>query len=314
VRIVRVRQVAALLGAVAVAGAAGAAPAMAAPSSRTVSASNLGHAARQHATQHATQPAVKLPYKDPNQAGWLTLCGTNLKPITQGSITSMPFVWRVVSSVPAPAAYWIKGAKAQLFAYQPRPYTPAGAWSGAIMAAASEYSNRQHPMAQFTPIDEPLTYMTDDFHPIWDHLIELRLYLGAPDRPEDVMGYGAADIQVIGNTWHLVAGGHASCTSGKVESVEVLDGMPGARGLPKSSSGAAAESGTSSGSSTSTAAGPAGSGSKGDSSAATAANVASATHTSSAGPVAAVLGVAVLAVAALLVAAAVSRRRRRSAG
>jgi len=301
VRFVRVRQLAALLGAAAIAVAIGAAPAMAASAGTTSSASR----------------AFKLPFKDPDQAGWLTLCGTNLKPITEGSINAKPFVWRAVSSVPASSAYWIKGAKAQMTAYQPRPYTPAGAWSGVFMAAASLYSNRLHPMAQFTPIDEPLSYMTEQFHPIWDHLIELRLYLGAPDRVEDVMGYAAADIQVIGNTWHLVAGGHASCTSGKAESVEVLDGMPGASGMPKSSSGAAAKSGTTSGSSTtagSSGSGANGSGSNGGSSSGSAADAADSAHTSSAGPIAAALGLSVLVVGALLVAAAVSRRRRGTTG
>src|SRR5215472_2394739 len=47
-------------------------------------------------------PGFHLPYADPNQAGWLTLCGANLKPVTSGSIDAKPFVWRVVSDVPAP--------------------------------------------------------------------------------------------------------------------------------------------------------------------------------------------------------------------
>lgn len=285
--IVRFRQLAALLGAVAVLVAIGAAPAMAAQAS-------------------STRNAFKLPFKDPDQAGWLTLCGTNLKPVTEGSITAKPFVWRVVSDVRTPSAWWIKGTKAELYAFQPRPYTPPGAWGGVIMAAPSEYSNRQYPMAQMTPIDEPLSYMTDDYPPIWDHLIELRLYLGAPDREQDINDYAAADIQVIGHTWHLVAGGHSSCTAGKVESTEVMDGLPGASGMPKSSSGAAAKTGTS----TSTAAGSSGTGSNGGPSSGGAADAASATHASSAAPVAAALGLSVLVVGGLLVAAAVSRRRR----
>ena len=297
-KIVRVRQLAATLGAVAVAVALSAAPAMAASTGSSRSATT----------------GFKLPYKDPDQAGWLTLCGTNLKPVTEGSITTKPFVWRVVSNVPTPSAWWIAGTKAELYAFQPRPYTPPGAWGGVIMAAPSEYSNRQHPMAQMTPIDEPLTYMTEDYPPIWDHLIELRLYLGAPDREQDINDYAAADIQVIGNTWHLVAGGDSSCTAGRVMSTEVMDGLRGASGMPKSSSGAAAKTGTSAGSSTSTAAGSSGSGSNGGSSSGSAADAASTTHTSSPAPLAAVLGVAVLVVAALLVAAAVSRRRRRTIG
>ena len=178
-----------------------------------------------------------LPYTDPDQAGWLTLCGTNLLPVTQGSITTVPFAWRVVSSVPAPKGYFVKDAKATMFAYQPRPYTPAGAWSGTVMGAASYYSNQAHPMAQFTPIDSPLTQMTKAYPPIWDHLIELRLYLSAPNTPTLTTHYAAADIQVIGLTWRLVAGGNSSCTAGQAVSEEVVVGMPGARAKPKPAPG-----------------------------------------------------------------------------
>jgi len=178
-------------------------------------------------------PGIHLPYTDPNQAGWLTLCGTNLLPLTQGSITTVPFVWRVVSSVAAPKGYFIKGAKATMYAFQPRPFTPAGGWSGTIMGAASYYTNPAHPMAQFTPIDSPLTQMTLAYPPIWHHLIELRLFLTAPNTPALTTHYAAADIQVIGKTWRLAAGGHASCTAGRAVSEEAVVGMPGARGRPR---------------------------------------------------------------------------------
>lgn len=185
----------------------------------------------------AGQRGLHLPYTDPNQAGWLTLCGTNLKPVTGGSIHTKPFVWRVVSNVGAPQGYFVKGAKATMFAYQPRQNTPAGAWSGTVMAAASYYYTRAHPMAQFTPIDAPLTQMTTAYPPRWDHLIELRLYLSGPRIPVLMRGYAAADVQVIGNTWRLVAGGHSSCTAGKVVAVETSVGMPGARSKPKPAPG-----------------------------------------------------------------------------
>jgi hypothetical protein len=175
-----------------------------------------------------------LPYSDPNQAGWLTLCGTNLKPVTNGRIHVKPFVWRVVSDVQAPQGYFVKGAKATMFAYQPRQGAPAGSWSGTVMAAASYYYDRAHPMAQFTPIDAPLTQITSAYPPRWDHLIELRLYLSAPQIPVLMSHYAAADIQVIGKTWRLVAGGHSSCTAGKVVAVETSVGMPGARSKPTS--------------------------------------------------------------------------------
>jgi hypothetical protein len=147
----------------------------------------------------------------------------------------MPFVWRVVSNVPAPDGYFVKGAKAQLFAYQPRPGTPAGAWSGTVMGDSSYYYNQAHPMAQFTSIDSPLTQLTEAYPPVWDHLVELRLYLGAPNTPELTLHYAAADIQVTGKTWRLVAGGGSSCRAGKVTAVETAVHMPGAGNKPRPS-------------------------------------------------------------------------------
>jgi hypothetical protein len=187
------------------------------------------HAAKSFPTMHG----FKLPYTDPNQVGLLTLCNTRDQPITHGSLTTAPFVWRVVSSVQAPRAFRKKGVTATLFSFQPRPYTPAGAWSGEALTAASLFSSFAHPMVQETPIDEPLTQMTNAYPPIWDHLIELRVYLGAPDSEADVMQYGAADLQITGNTWTMVEGGTSGCKSGTAVSREVLLGMPGASGTPK---------------------------------------------------------------------------------
>lgn len=194
-------------------------------------------AQRSDATAHPdagfpTMNGFKLPYTDPNQAGLLTLCNEKDQPITHGSITTAPFVWRAVSDVPTPRQYRVKGVTATLVAYQPRPYTPAGYWSGTDLTAASVYSNLAHPMVQETPIDVPLTQMTESFPPVWDHLIELRIYLGAPDRSPDVLQYAAADLVISGSTWTMVEGGTSGCTSGTAVSREVLDHMKGASGTP----------------------------------------------------------------------------------
>jgi hypothetical protein len=169
-----------------------------------------------------------LPYSDPGQAGLLTLCGPGNKPITHGNINSKPFVWRAVGGVPAPAAYRVKNAVAQLFAFQPRPYTPPEAWSGLPIVAASVYSNPDHPMIQSTPIDEPLSYFTKFFPPVWDHLVELRLYVSAPNSAEDTLRFAAADLQINGDTWTMVEGATTGCTSGTAVSREVTVGLAGA--------------------------------------------------------------------------------------
>jgi hypothetical protein len=183
-----------------------------------------------------------LPYTDPNQVGTLTLCNTQDQPITHGSITAKPFVWRVVSSEPTPQGYWVKGATAQLFAYRAQRQVSPYNWSGQVLAGASEYSNPAHPMAQFTPIDEPFTYMTVTFPAMWDGLYQLRLYLGGPYLEEYEQTYPAADIRVTGNTWTLVSGGHASCTTGTAVSREAMLGLPGANSSPSASASASASS------------------------------------------------------------------------
>jgi hypothetical protein len=297
-RFVRVGTVAAVSLAVA---ALGSAPVAMAGVSRDAGYRDVGHPAGFH-----------LPYTDPQQAGWLTLCNVALQPVTHGSVTSKPFVWRVVSDVPAPKGYFVKGSKAEMYAYQPLPGSPAGDWSGTLMAAPSLYSNPAHPMAQFTPIDFPLTQMTIAFPPKWDHLIELRLYLTSPGFPGYQTGYAAADVQVIGNTWTLVAGGHSSCTAGNVVAEEALVGMPGARGTPKPTPGAAA------GGSGSAASSPGGSHSSGSTGSAGAPNQAQATASSSNSGLNALdgvfIGVGALAVALLAAGGVWWRRRRRATG
>jgi len=252
--------------------------------------------------------ASQLPYTDPNQAGLLTLCDVALKPITHGLVTTKPFVWRVVSSAPAPRGYFARGAKATLFAYQPRPFTPPGAWSGISLAPATYYSNRLHPMAQFTPIDLPLTQMTLQFPPIWHDLIQLRLYLSVPNAPMLTRGYAAAAIQVQGNTWTLVQGGHASCTSGRAIAEEVVLHMPGASGTPKpaaTGSSLSPSPGPSSGAST----GPASSPLAGSSAVPTAA-----TRPSSTGAAAAAFGIVALVIIGVVSGGFIWRRRRRTTG
>jgi hypothetical protein len=264
-------------------------------------------------TSFPTMHGFKMPYSDPNQAGLLTLCNEKLQPITHGSISTVPFVWRAVASVAAPSYMRIKGATATLVAYQPRPYTPAGAWSGTDLSAGAVYSNPGHPMAQLTPVDFPLSQMTGMFPPIWDHLIELRLYLGAPNRSPDVMGYAAADIQVIGNTWTMVEGGDASCTDGTAVSREVQLGIPGASRTAAPGATTGAEPAAKTGSASPAAAGAASSASTG--SGATAADsdsAASSSSGSSIDPVAIILGV--LAVVLLAGGGLVRSRRRSRAG
>jgi hypothetical protein len=266
---------------------------------------------RPAAVRDAGRPAGNtLPYTDPGQAGLLTLCNANLQPITHGNINTKPFIWRAVGNVPAPKDYRVKGEVAVLFGYQPRQYTPAGAWSGLPMAAASVYTNPDTPMAQFTPIDEPLSYLTKFFPPIWDNLVELRMYLGGPGLTEDAQGYAAADLRVTGNTWTMVEGGDASCTSGSAVSDEVSVGLRGASGKPATSHTSSKDTGQA-GSAASGAGSQADSPSGGQAGSETAATGHS--GLGSAG-LAAVIGFSALAAALVLASGGLWWRRRRRAG
>jgi hypothetical protein len=268
----------------------------------------LAKTARPAVPGSGSQGSFHVPYSDPSQAGLLTLCNKANQPVTHGTITAKPFVWRVVSSVATPNGYWVKGATATLYAYQPRQYTPAGAWSGLAMTAASVYSNPATPMVQSTPIDEPLSYMTESFPPLWDGLIELRMYLGGPDLSEYNDTYGVADLQIKGNTWTMVEGGDASCTTGTAISREVILGLPGASGTSPSpavrASGAAGQGSGSSGLA----------GNSGHSSAASPQSATEAAARSSGVGLGAVVGFSALAAALILATAGIWWRRRRRAG
>ncbi len=162
------------------------------------------------------------PYTDPSAVGYIGLCNKAGQQITSGSITTTPFAWRAVSSVPAKAPYDESGRTATLYAFQPRQGIPPGEWSGEQLTSSSRYTNAAHPMVAATSGDDSLEDFIQDFHPAWNGLLQVRMYLGAPDHPIYSLTYPALDIQVTGNTWHEVDGGTVSCTSGKSVSLETI--------------------------------------------------------------------------------------------
>lgn len=160
----------------------------------------------------------KVPFTDPYQVGSLTLCNPHEQPITSGSLLTIPFVWRAVSSVPAPAGY----TRATLYLAQPIPYLDPGDWTSQPLTDDSTFSNRAHPMAQATYADQALYGLDHAMPPYWHGLYELRMYFSAPDKEFSTAPYPAAVIKVSGYTWTLVRGGGASCTDGKAQSMASL--------------------------------------------------------------------------------------------
>ena len=144
----------------------------------------------------------KVPFTDSYQVGSLTLCNSHEQPITSGSLSSDPFVWRAVSSARAPVGY----TRATLYLFQPLQYIDPGDWTGYELTEDSLFSNPAHPMAQATYADGPLSWPDHSMPPYWDGLYELRLFFSAPDKMPITASYPAAVIKVTGKTWTLVRG------------------------------------------------------------------------------------------------------------
>ncbi len=187
--------------------------------------------------------AADLPYTDGAVNGSVGLCDAAGRPLTRGNINDKPFVWRAVSSTPAPAPFNGSGRKATLLAYQPRAGTDPEMWSGDILTASSIYTNPRYPMAQATALDFSLKDFLLAFPPQLDGLIQLRIYLGAPDQGALSSTYPATDIRISGNTWTVARGASVICTAGSAKSTETVSApvtgkSPGAKAPPTSKSGA----------------------------------------------------------------------------
>jgi hypothetical protein len=257
-----------------------------------------------------------VPYSDPAASGSLGLCNQQGQQVTSGSISTVPFVWRAVSTAPATGAYAGTSRTAILMAYQPIQGLAANDWSGDQLTASSRYSNAASPMAAATGGDESLAQFMNEFKPQWDGFLQLRLYLGAANEQAYNVHYPTLDIQVTGNTWQAVDGATVNCNAGTAESIESI--LLPAKDLTPSG-GASSSTGSSTpaasaGSSTAPAA--AGSGSSGHRDAGASAPGATATQqkppssSSSDGWIAAAIAVVLIA---LLFAVGLPRVRRRRA-
>ncbi len=170
----------------------------------------------------AVGAAPTAPYTDPDAVGYIGLCNQASQQITSGSVSAAPFVWRAVSSQPAPTPYNGPGGTAILDAYLPMQALAPGDWSGEQLTSSTRYSNPESPMAQATDRDVPLEEFLQDYPPQWDGFIQLRLFLGAQNQPADVQHYPALNLQISGDTWTTVGGGPVNCNAGNAESLETV--------------------------------------------------------------------------------------------
>lgn len=170
----------------------------------------------------AAANAPGVPFTDPAARGLLTLCNQQGQAMTSGSLTAQPFVWRAVSSVPAPAGYTSAVGRTALAAYQPIQYENPLDWSGELLTGSSSYSKAATPLEQSTAADQPLLGFTQAYPARWDGLEEVRMLFTGTNKPV-ASTYPIAVIRINGTTWSLVEGGHSSCThSGTGVSNETL--------------------------------------------------------------------------------------------
>lgn len=167
------------------------------------------------ASQHA-------PYTDPSAVGYIGLCNQAGRQITSGNINTVPFAWRAVSSQAAPPPYNDDWRTAILLAYQPIQNVPVEEWSGDELTASSRYTNPAHPMVAATYGDDSLKEFIEEFRPMWDGFLQLRIYLDTQNAAVYSLHYPVLNIQVTGDTWHAVGGGQVDCHSGTSESLETV--------------------------------------------------------------------------------------------
>jgi hypothetical protein len=155
-----------------------------------------------------------LPYNDTNAVGSIGLCDQHGNAVTKGNVDTKPFIWKAVDETPAKAPYNTAGASATLYAFQPRKGVDPTGWNGAQLSGSSRYSTPAHPTAVMTGLDRSLSAYLANFSVQWDGLLQLRIFLGAPNHSIYNQTYDATNIKVTGNTWTVVGGAKVSCTAG----------------------------------------------------------------------------------------------------
>jgi hypothetical protein len=191
----------------------------------------------------AAGASTSIPYTDTSAAGVLGLCNQQGQQIYSGNINTVPFAWRAVSSIPAPAVVAGTGRTATLYAYQPIEGVDAPYWSGEQLTGSTVYSNPAFPTVVATTRDSSLSNFLNAFHPMWDGFVELRIYLDAPGTESYVQSYPVLNLQISGDTWKAVGGKTVNCDSGQAESDEtILNVVPGSTSTTAPAPGSGATS------------------------------------------------------------------------
>jgi hypothetical protein len=164
--------------------------------------------------------ASSVPYVDNNAVGSIGLCDQHGNSLTKGNVNTKPFIWKAVDETAAKAPYNAAGATATLYAFQPRKGVDASEWNGAQLSGSSRYSTPDHPTASMTGLDRSLSAYLANFPAQWNGLLQLRIFLGAPNHSIYNQTYDATNIKVTGSTWTVVGGTKVPCAAGSSVSIE----------------------------------------------------------------------------------------------
>jgi len=145
-----------------------------------------------------------LPYDDRESVGQIALFDAQSHPVTKGNVNDKPFVTYAVSDQKAPQPYDQPGRTATLLAFLPRHGVNPTDWEGDFMTLSTTYSDANRPTARGSTENASLAEFMKVFHPEWDGLIQLRIYLGVPGAPAKTDRYASANIRVNGDAWSLV--------------------------------------------------------------------------------------------------------------
>lgn len=163
--------------------------------------------------------AESVPYTDPMVTGYIGLCDAHGHSIQSGSLDAIPFAAKAISSTGVEAPYNAPGSSAWVNAYQPRQGVTPPEWSGEQLISGSIFSTAAHPAVVGTKGDISMRQFVQDAPPAWDGFVQLRLYVKSPTAPYDALHYAATDIQVSGNSWHVVRGANVPCSAGTGRSI-----------------------------------------------------------------------------------------------
>jgi len=178
------------------------------------------------ATSGTATAAVVLPYTDANATGGITLCDAHGQAITGGPVAGSLAATAVGGSA-AVAPFNGNHRSAILTAYQPRKGIDPGNWSGELMTGTSQYTNPKNPMVEILPRDLTLEGFLVAYPVKWDGLVQLRVYLKAPNQGAKQDTYAATTLKVTGSTWQQVGAAAGDvCKSGTAVSIARILGLP----------------------------------------------------------------------------------------